>query len=194
MLHHDKPVLSPAVNGHREMETLMSTVGKWGMEAGFLGLDDYLEPRLAALVREGAERLFGSCASERDRLRVELETVESDWERAARQTEGYRARMGTLRAGRGLLTALRTWYWDFRECRAARTRCGEREPALRKARVDLAAAERKCGEAQAWSEIAIQALRANYGFQKARAASLRPEKEMSNDTRETRHFVLHRAN
>jgi hypothetical protein len=177
-----------------EMGKLTSIVRKWGMEAGFLGLEDDFEPRLAALVVEAAARLYGNAEADLGRLRSELDSVESEWDQAAHRVAAYRSRFGAAAARGGWWNRLRAWFWDFRECRAARTQCKRREPVLAKTRLELAAAERKARQAQEWREIATRALRAQYEFEKARAACLRPEKEMTYDRGETRHFVLHGAN
>jgi hypothetical protein len=146
------------------------------------------------MVREAAGRLFGSFEADSDRLRSELDEVESDWEQTALRLSAYRSRFGMPGTRDGCLSRLRCWLWDFREYRAARARYNRREPVLRKGRVEFAAAERKTREAKEWCEIATQSLRAHYEFEKARAASVRPEKEMNYDTREPRHAVVHRAN
>ncbi len=184
----------PPADSSVELAKLTAIVGKWGMEAGFLGLEDRLEPRLESMVREAAGVLFGNFETESDRLRSELEAAESEWDQAAHRVAAYRSRFGAHRENGGWWTGLRCWFWDFRECRAANARCRRCEPILREKRLELAAAERKRRQAREWCEVAAPALRARYEFEKARAAAVRPDKEMTHDTRETRQFVVHRAN
>jgi hypothetical protein len=194
MLHRVESRLPVPGDPGSAMGKLTSIVGKWGMEAGFLGLEDDFEPRLEALMLEAAARLYGDPEADLGRLRSELDSVESEWDQAAHRIATYRSRFGVAGAGGGWWNRLRAWFWDFRECRAARIKCKRLQPVLAKTRLELAAAERKAREAQQWREIATRALRAHYEFEKARAACLRPEKEMTYDRGETRHFVLHGAN
>jgi hypothetical protein len=194
MLNHAESTLPVPGDQGSEMGKLSSIVGKWGLEAGFLQLQDDFEPRLEALVLEAAARLYGNAEADLGRLRSELDSVESEWDQAAHQVATYRSRFDAARARGGWWNRLRAWFWDFRECRAARVQCKRRGPVLAKTRLELAAAERKARQAQEWREIATRALRAHYEFEKARAACLRPEKETTYDRGETRHFVLHGAN
>lgn len=188
----------PLPGSGAEMAKMTASVAKWGLEAGFLGLEDRLEPRLAAMVREAAMRLFGNCEAETARLRSEMVTAETEWQQAALQIAAWRSRLNQPEAKRGWLKGLYSWFVDFREYRTASGRYERNEPVFRSKRQELAAAELKTRQANEWGEISLQALRAHYEFEKARAASLRPEKEIVHDTREdtieTRHFVVHRAN
>ena len=167
-----------------EMGKLMATVSKWGLESGFLGIEDHLEPRLVASVQGAKGRLFGSSEAEVDRLRSELDAMETDWDQAAHLVSGYRARLAKKDPGAGWWTRLRCWFWDLREYRAARARCNRIEAPLRSKRLEFAAAERQQREAKHWCEVATQALLAQYEFEKARAACLRPEKEITHVTNE----------
>jgi hypothetical protein len=194
MWHRTEARVSPPADSGSEMAKLTAMVVKWGMEAGFLGLEDRLEPRLESMVREAADLLFGRFESESECLRSELEATESEWEQAAYRVAAYRSRFGAPRGTECWWTRVRCWFWDFREYRAAGARCSRCEPILREKRRELAAAERKRRQAREWCEIAAPALRARYEFEKARAAAVRPDKEMTYDTRETHQFVACRAN
>lgn len=157
-----------------EMGSLITTVAKWGLETGFLGLDHELDPMLTSLVREAASRLFGSFEAEMSRLRSALDALESEWDQAAHRVAAYRSNFGELVRRHGWLTGLRAWLWDFREYRAARSLCRRRGPELRSFKSEFAAAERLTRTAREWCEIASQSLRAQYEFEKARGAALRP--------------------
>ncbi len=187
-----KPV--PLPDSGSEMAKMTVSVAKWGLEAGFLGLEDRLEPRLAAMVREAAMRLFGNFEAETARLRSEMETAETEWQQAALQIAAWRSRLDRPETSRGWIKRLCSWVFDFREYRTACARHDRNEPVFRSKRQELATAELKARQANEWCEVSLPALRAHYEFEKARAASLRPEQEIVSDTRETRQFVVHRAN
>ena len=175
MLHRDEQKLPKSEDSSVEMSDLTARVAKWGMETGFLGLEHSVEPMLTSLVHEAARRLFGSSETELSRLRSELDTLEAEWEQTAHRVAAYRSRFGELVKSYGWLTGFRAWFWDFREFRAARRLCRQREPEMKSIRSGFATAERVAKAAKEWCEIASQALRAQYDFEKARAAALRPE-------------------
>jgi hypothetical protein len=172
-------------SSHSEMETLTAQVGKWGMEAGFFDLEDHLEPRLAALIRDSSEKLFGNCEAELDCLQSALDSAEIEWSAASRVVERPRP---------GLFRRLCFWLRNAREYRAACGACRRLEPELRKLRLDLDAARSARNAAAEWRKHASETLPANYQFQKNRAALARPAKETSHDTRETRNLIVQRAN
>lgn len=194
MWHRTEANIPPPAGSRSEMAKLTATVAKWGMEAGFLGFEDRFEPRLESMVREAAALLFGNFEAESGRLRSELEATESERNQAAHRVAAYRSRFGAPVGHGEWWTQWRCWFWDFRKYRDAYARCRRCEPILRQKSREFAAAEHKRRQAREWCEIAASALRARYEFEKARAAAVRPDKEMSYDTRETRHFVAHRAN
>jgi len=114
MWYRAKPRLPLPADSSSELEKLTATVAKWGKEAGFLGLEDRLEPRLLAMVREAAARLFGTFEADSGRLRSELDAVESEWDQEAHRVAAYRSRFGVAKGTDRLLTRLRLWLWDYR--------------------------------------------------------------------------------
>lgn len=172
-----------------DMETLMNQVCRWGLEAGFLGIDAHLEPRLAALVRETTNRKFGNYEAERDRLLSELEGLEKSYEEAV-EAVAKSARSGE--SVKGIAKRVRAWFTGIYDYRTARDRCRQLRPQIDRAKRDYETAELRRREACEWRETATQGLRANYEFQKARAAAVRTEKEQSHDHRENRRYIENR--
>ncbi len=180
----------------QEIDSLMKQAARWGLEAGFLGIDGQLEPRIQALLREAAARCFGYCEADRDSLLARLENLEAEWNDEQRTVSEYRARYGletVVLSGRRW-RRLRTWIWDYRDYCAARAVCRRLSPVVRRLREEFDALERKRRAAAEWRETSAQALRATYEFQRARAARLRPEMENGHDARELHQCVLRRAN
>jgi hypothetical protein len=172
----------------KELAELTVTVSRWGMEAGFLGIDGHMEGRVLALVREASVRLFGNCEAERDRLLCRIEAIEKEYEESSRQIE----ESGTRR--RGLFAWLWAWFTDPVNSSEARSMHRRNDQELRKSRLDFEIAECARRDACEWREMAAQSLRASYEYHKARATAVRPVKERNHDTRDNRQFIIHRAN
>lgn len=188
-----------------ETERLTREVARWGMEAGFLGMDDEnVQTRLAGLIRQSSITLYGDCAVEIRRIQSELEAKEIEWLTASRTSTTYRAGIefhgGPIRR---FLARIRA-YRDYRDaCRV----CRRLAPELRRLRLDLGDVESRRNAAAEWQTHAAETLLANYRFQKSRGAKARPveiskdeinfnkkNEENSHDTREARNFIVHRAN
>lgn len=177
------------------LERLSSQITKWGLEAGYFGVEDRLEPRLCAMVNEVSTHLFGDCGGERERLATELARTETEWGCAMQLVTSYRARYGATGdvARAGILRRFRTWVWDCRDYCAAVSR-GRRAYALReKLQCRLDEVERRYRCAFEWREETMEALRAAYDFQKARASMARTRKETGHDTREAQNLFVYRA-
>jgi hypothetical protein len=192
---------APAAPAGTELAELTAKVVRWGMEAGFLGIEGHLEGRVQALVREATVRVFGNCDAERDRLVCRIEAMEQELEDSARKVEEVRAVRDSMRSRRGLLGWVLSWFAGRSELSGAQAAGRRNDPELRKARLDLEMAECTRRNAAEWREMAVQYLRVTYEYQKARAAVVRPqdarsekEKEQTNDTRDNRQFIVHRAN
>lgn len=177
-----------------ELTALTATVSRWGMEAGFLGIEGHLEGRVSALVREASVRLFGNCEAERDRLLCQIEAIEAEYEASDRRIAACRQTRDTTRGRWGWIAALWAWYAELSAYAAARALRARKDPDLLAARLAFENAERARRNACEWREMAAQSLRASYEYHKVRAAMVRPEKEENYDTHENRQFVVHRAN
>jgi len=180
----------------REMEQLMALAAKWGLEAGFLGIDGHFEPRMQALLEESVKRLFGDFEAERDRLMAALESAETAWDQAQAVITQYRSRYGSEGNGerRGWLHRLRNWRWQTRDYRSAIVISRREAPNLRQLRLSLANIERTRRAATGWRETAAHGLRANFEFQQQRAVIARGRKEEHyNDNHNTKQFIARRA-
>jgi hypothetical protein len=174
----------------------MAQAAQWGLEAGFLGIDGHLEPRMQALLEESVKRLFGDFEAERDRLMAEIGSAETAWDQAQQVITLYRSRYGTGAEGEraGWLRRLRNWLWQTRDYRSAIAISRREAPALRELRLSLANVERTRRVANGWRETAAKGLGANFEFQQQRAAIARGRKERhSNDDHNTKHFIARRA-
>ncbi len=183
----------------QELTDLTAIVSRWGMEAGFLGIEGHLEGRLSALVRESSVRLFGNCDAERDRLLCQIEAVEKEYEESAREIEKCREGSESIRGRLGLVARMRLWFAVFTGSRAVRSLRRRNDPDLRQARLKFELAECARRDACEWREMAAQSLRASYAYHKTRAALVRPEspntgKEQNHDARDDRQFMVHGAN
>jgi hypothetical protein len=178
----------------KELAELTATVSRWGTEAGFLGIEGHLEGRVSALVREASVRIFGNCEAERDRLLCRIEAIEKEYEECADKLDESSTRRDAFRGRRGPFARLWAWFTDLANSREARSLHRRNDPELRKSRLDFEIAERARRDACEWREMAAQFLRASYEYQKARAATVRPEKEQNHDKRDNRQFIVHRAN
>lgn len=195
MLHRlDKTAQATVPPTGKELAELTVTVSRWGMEAGFLGIDGHLEGRVLALVREASVRLFGNCEVERDRLLCRIEAMEKEYEESSRKIEESGTRHEAFRGRRGLFAWLWAWFTDPANSREARSMHRRNDQELRKSRLDFEIAECARRDACEWREMAAQSLRASYEYHKARAAVVRPEMERNHDTRGNRQFIVHRAN
>lgn len=183
----------------QELADLTAVVSRWGMEAGFLGIEGHLEDRLAALVRESSVRLFGNCDAERDRLLVQIEAAEKEIEDTAREAEKRREVRKSIRGRFNLLARIQLWFAELAGAKAARSLRRRNGPEVRQARLKFELADCARRDANEWREMATQSLRANYEYHKTRAALVRPatqntEKELSHDARDDRQFMVHGAN
>lgn len=170
----DETIRPTAPAAAKELAELTTVVTRWGIEAGFLGIDGHLEGRLPALVREASLRLFGNCEAERDRLICQIEAAERDCEEFARRTEETREKRESAR--RGLFARLRSWWAGLVWSRAVHRMQRRQEPELREKRLRFELAEVARREACDWREMATQSLRANFEYHQTRAALVRPEK------------------
>lgn len=192
-------VAAPVAPTGKELAELTATVSRWGMEAGFLGIEGHFEERIMALVREASVRLFGNCEAERDRLLCRIEAMEKEMEESARKVEECGKERHGVHGRLGPIAWLRTWLSERTEINEARSVRQRNEPDLRKAHLDFELTERTRRDAAEWREMATQSLRASYEYHRERAALVRPqtsqlEKEEHHDTRDNRQFVVHRAN
>jgi len=195
----NESVPTPVRSTASELGALTATVSRWGMEAGFLGIEGHLEGRVSALVRETSVRLFGNCEADRDRWLCQIESIEKEYDDAARRIAACRENRDLARGGLSRIASLRAWLTELMAHRAARTLRRRRNPDLQTARREFETAERARRYASEWREMSAQSLRATYEYHKARAAmvrpeQVRPEKEQSHDTRENHQFIVHRAN
>jgi len=180
----------------RQMEQLMTLAAQWGLEAGFLGIDGHLEPRIQALLEESVKRLFGDFEAERDRLMAELDSAETAWEQAQEVISEYRSRYGTGANGErsSWLRRLRRWLWQTRDYRSAIAISRREAPLLRDLRLGLANVERTRRAADGWRETAAHGLRAIFEFQRQRAAIARGRREGHyNDNHNAKQFIARRA-
>ena len=180
----------------REMEQLMVLAAQWGMEAGFLGIDAHLEPRVQALLDESVKRLYGDFEAGHDRLMAELDDAETAWDQAQAVIAEYRCRYGTGANGErsSWLGRLRNWLWQTRDYRSAMAISRREASVLRQLRLDLANVEPTRRAADGWRETAARGLKANFEFQRQRAAIARGRKaEHYNDNRNTKQFIARRA-
>jgi hypothetical protein len=190
---HSEPAHAPVPSAASELGVLTATALRWGLEAGFLGIEGHLEGRVLALVREASVRLFGNCEAERDRLLCEIEAMEKEYEDASRRIAECRENRERSRGGRSWIAVLRACLAELLALRAARALRRRRNPELRTVRREFETAERTRRDASEWREMAAQSLRATYEYHKIRAAIVRPEKEQTHDTRENRQFIVHGA-
>jgi hypothetical protein len=183
-----------------ETERLTREVGRWGVEAGFMGTDDEnVQTRLEGLIRQSSIGLYGDCDVEIDRIHSELESIEIEWNAASRTVIAYRAGIEFHGGLIGRFLARIRAFRDYRDACCVRRRL---EPELRKLRLDLGDAESRRSAAAEWQTHTSKTLLANYRFQKSRGAMARPveinndnnKEENSHDTREARNFIVHRAN
>ncbi len=183
----------PRIAASSELERLIAEVAKWGMEAGFLGFeDDHLEARLAALVRDSSEKLFGNCEADRDRLESELDSREIEFNAASRAVAAYLSASRAVVPG-GLIRRFFSWLRAYRDYCSARSVCHRLEPALQELKKNLIVTECACGASADWRKQASAALPANYQFHKTRAAHARPAEEKNDVNREAASFVVRRA-
>lgn len=157
----------------QELAKLTAVVVRWGMEAGFLGIDGQLDGRLPALVKEASLRLFGNCDAERDRLLSQIEGAEREQEESARRLQELRDRLQVMRLG--WCTRLRLWWQDLAGTRADRRMHRAQDPELRGRRLKFEMVELTRREACEWREMAMQSLRASFEYHQTRAALVRPE-------------------
>ena len=182
--------------GPREMEQLMTLAAQWGLEAGFLGIEGHLEPRMQVLLKESVKRVFGDFEAERDRLMAELDSAETAWDQAQKVITEYRSRYGSGANGEraGWLRRLRSWLWQTRAYRSAIAISRREAPVLRELRPNLASVECTRRAANDWRETAAHGLKANFEFQRQRAVIARGRKEEHyNDDHNTKHFIARRA-
>lgn len=92
------PALVPATGS--ELSALTATVAKWGMEAGFLGIEGHLEGRVSALVREASVRWFGNCEAGRDLWLCRVESIEKEYDNASRKIADCRQNRDLARRGK----------------------------------------------------------------------------------------------
>jgi hypothetical protein len=180
----------------REMEQLMALAAQWGLEAGFLGIEGHLEPRMQALLEVSVNRLFGYFEAEHDRLMAEIDSAETAWDQAQQAITQYRSRYGTGPNGdrTGWLHRLRNWLWQTRDYRSAIAISRREAPNLRQLRLSIASVELTRRAANGWRETAAHGLRANFEFQQQRAVIARGRKEEHyNDDHNTKHFTARRA-
>ncbi len=186
------PALVPATGS--ELSALTATVAKWGMEAGFLGIEGHLEGRVSALVREASVRWFGNCEAGRDLWLCRVESIEKEYDNASRKIADCRQNRDLARRGGSRIAVLRAWLIELMAYRSARALRRRRNAELQTARQELETAERTRRDASEWREMSAQSLRATYEYHKARAAMVCPEREQNYATREDRQFIVHRAN
>ena len=180
-----------------EMERLVSLAEKWGMEAGYLDIDGRIDERILLPIRAASERIFGGTEIDRKRLAPRLEYLEAQYTNALRIRDFYRERYlvgnGDANQSGGILRGLRTWFSAWLECQAASLLLRRRGPELQKLHADLYELESRGLAAQEWEGAATMAVKANYEYQKTRAALARPRREMSRDSGEALR-VIYRAN
>jgi hypothetical protein len=158
----------------QELAELTTVVTRWGMEAGFLGIDGQLEGRLPALLSEASMRLFGPCEAEREQLLCQIEAAEKAREQAARRLDEVRARRES--AGAGWFGRLRLWWTEWIGSHAESRTRRRQEPDLREKRVKFEIADLTRREACQWREMAMQSLRATFEYHQTRAALVRAER------------------
>ena len=158
----------------KELAELTTVVTRWGMEAGFLGIDGQLEGRLPALLSEASMRLFGPCEAEREQLLCQIEAAEKEQEKAALRLDEIRARRESTRTG--WFGRLRLWWAELTRSQAESRTRRRQEPELRQKRVKFELADLTRREACQWREMAMQSLRATFEYHKTRAALVCPQK------------------
>src|SRR5580704_7381484 len=146
----------------QELAELTAVVSRWGMEAGFLGIEGHLEGRVLALVRESSVRLFGNCEAERDRLLCQIEALEKEHEESEQEFERSRETRESSRGRLGPLARLRLWFAELAGSNAVASLRRRNDPDLRQARLKFELAECARRDAAEWREMATQSLRANY--------------------------------
>jgi len=177
----------------REMEQLMALVAEWGLEAGFLGIDGHLEPRMEALLDESVKRLFGDLEAARDRLMAELDSAETAWNQAHQVIKEYRCESAWQAGRASWLRRFRHWLWQTQDYGSAIAVSRREATVMNELRLNLANVERSRRAANAWRETAANSLRASFEFQQERAAIARERKEDSIDGHDTKHFLARRA-
>lgn len=182
--------------GRLETERVTALAADWGMEAGFLGVDGRIEPRLSAILDDCLRRLFGDFEAERDRAAADIESGEAALDEARQAIEQYRSRYGVdgqrLRAG--WVRRLRTWLWLRAAYRSGLVRARKELARLREARPRFENAEIRRKSAAIWRQAAMQAAMANFEFQRQRAALARERKEEHfNDNQNSKRFISRRA-
>ncbi len=157
----------------QELAELTTVVTRWGMEAGFLGIDGQLEGRLPALLSEASIRAFGPCEAEREQLLFQIEAAEKDREQAALRLDEIRARRESARTG--WFGRLRLWWAELTGSQAESRTRRRQEPELREKRIKFEVADLTRREACQWREMAMQSLRATFEYHQTRAALVRPK-------------------
>jgi hypothetical protein len=182
---------SRRVSREAELDGLMTAAVRWGMEAGFLGIDGRFEERMAPLLAEASERVFDECEAGRERLAPELEALEARLRQALGVREEFRERYGNsgLPATAGPLRRLRSFVWDWLDYHAACNFLRRAQPGLRELRTRFDRADAQRRAAGEWRKSAMVTLRANHEYQKARAALARQSEERIHDTRDALRIV-----